>query len=448
MFSKKLAPIIILAAALIVACVSESGYEPNKTHTTTTITETPSLEKSWAEVKFDLDEMQIKFDGLIDEDEKFNPVEDKDDTDFVDLYQLYSYRNSSTLYIGLVFYDLSFTSNSIVVINLKSDKMYQILLYGDSFEFKDYGYDRKVYYHGKAKKSCTSMELVLNLDKLRDLGIETNFTIHQVSVVSKTTTFILKDDMSPGIKPFRVKKLEIEDVPGMFEELSSVHPSDAWKELDADGTIIRYHEGDKSREIVLNAIKAAKARVCSIFNCPGSVRITIYANHQEYESALGKDLPEWSVGNGRVDGIELQSPSSWEPNRNYHSPDDACRIIVHEYTHYVVANIAGDSLPRWLNEGLAVYLALQINENTITNAKISGKLIPIEDLDSSWSKNPGLAYSESGSFVRFLVENYGWDTIKEMLLELKHGEDINRVLMDTTGKTLDQLEDEWIQMIR
>ncbi|WP_202318600.1 peptidase MA family metallohydrolase [Archaeoglobus neptunius] len=444
MASKKLVLIIILAV-LIAACVGESGKSYVSSETRVPATTTMAKTQPWSsrtEAKFDLDEVHVKFDGLIDKNEEFNPVEDNDDTDFVDLYQLYSFRNSSTLYIGLTFYDLAFTSNSMVVINLKSDKMYQILLYGDSFEFKDYGYGGKVYYKGKAKKSCTSMELVLDLDKLRDMGIDTDFTIRQVSVVAKTATFTLKDSMSPGIKPFRVKKLEIEDAPGIFEGLAAVQPSNAWKELNADGVVIRYHKGDRSRDIVLNAIKAAKVRVCSIFNCPTSVKITIYANHEEYENAVGKDLPVWTVGIGRAEGIELQSPSSWGHGRNQHSPDQACQIVVHEYTHYVVANIAGSSLPRWLNEGLAVYLALQINEDRITNAMASGKLIPIEKLDDSWDKNPGLAYSESGGFVRFLVEKYGWDAISRILLE--HEKGINRVLMDVTGKTLDQLEDEWI----
>ncbi len=321
--------------------------------------------------------------------------------------------------------------------------MYQILLHGDSFEFKDYGYGGKVYYYGKFKKSCTSMELVLDLDKLERLGIDTNFTIHHVSVVAKTTAFTLKDYMSPGIKPFRVGKLEVEAAPSVFEKLSTVNPSNTWKELKAGDVVIRYHDNDRSKNIVLNAIKAAKVRVCSIFNCPNSVEVTLYANHEEYENAIGKKLPDWSVGRGDEKGIKLQSPSSWSPDRNQHSPDEACQIVVHEYVHYVVANIAGSSLPRWLNEGLAVYLALQIDENRIIDAQTSGKLIPIEDLDSNWDKNPSLAYSESGSFTKFLVEKYGWDAVNRILLELKHGESVSKALTDVTGKTLDQLEDEW-----
>ncbi len=95
MVSKKLVPIIILTVSVLVsACISDSGksYESGETHTLTTTATTPT--KAVLQIEFDLDEMHVKFDGLVEEYEKFNPIEDGDDTDFVDLYQIYSYRNS------------------------------------------------------------------------------------------------------------------------------------------------------------------------------------------------------------------------------------------------------------------------------------------------------------------------------------------------------------------
>ncbi len=92
-----------------------------------------------------------------------------------------------------------------------------------------------------------------------------------------------------------------------------------------------------------------------------------------------------------------------------------CQIVVHEYAHFVTSNIAAE-LPKWLIEGLAVYLAIQNDEGRVADAYRTGKLIPIEELEEKWLEDPGLAYSEA-------------------------------VVEDVTGKTLRQLDDEWIRSV-
>ncbi len=434
---------VVALVVLLVGCAgkpevsSKATQAPvvTRTLTTTTVTVTE---------RYDVERIHVSFDGTIDGEEKVFPVEDGKDSDSIDIYQFYAYRNDSIMYIGILFYDLAYTSNSIAVINLRSDRMYQILVYSDRFEFKNYGYGGRVYYSGVAKLSCNSVELLLNLSKLEDKGINTDFRIVQVGVVVRGYGgFTQLDRMSPGIKPYVVRALEVEESPGIFDGLTDVSSASSWREERLDGLLLRYHNGDKSRKAILSAIEVARARVCAVFECP-EVRVTVYADHEEFERAVGVELPEWSVGSGDVSGIKLQSPSSWSLERSGHSPMHVCQIVVHEYTHFVTSNIAAE-LPKWLSEGLAVYLAIQNDEGRVADAYRTGKLIPIEELEERWLEDPGLAYSEAGSFVKFLVEGYGWEAIGEILRKLGSGEGIGKAVEDVTGKTLRQLEDEWIR---
>jgi hypothetical protein len=123
--------------------------------------------------------------------------------------------------------------------------------------------------------------------------------------------------------------------------------------------------------------------------------------------------------------------------------DQVKAVGAHEDCHVLARHFWGNPHADWLDEGLAVYSDDQWWGHPLhAVAKLLDerrKLIPIAAfLNSGWRKNSDLVtYPETGSFVKFLYEKYGLNTVKEAW---KGGAgQIPRIF----GKKLDDLEREW-----
>ncbi|WP_202320504.1 hypothetical protein [Archaeoglobus neptunius] len=66
---------------------------------------------------------------------------------------------------------------------------------------------------------------------------------------------------------------------------------------------------------------------------------------------------------------------------------------------------------------MTVYIALQKDDSRVAEACLNGNLIHIPD--ERWYENPEPAYQE-GSFMAFLVEKYGWESINTITDEPGH----------------------------
>lgn len=100
-------------------------------------------------------------------------------------------------------------------------------------------------------------------------------------------------------------------------------------------------------------------------------------------------------------------------------------ILYHEYTHVLVHFMAGRNVPVWLNEGLAELSGRRIDpvqRFDLTVAVESGQLFDWHDLAKPFSGLQGdrvpLAYEQSYSLVDFMVDNYGWHNMAELLESL------------------------------
>jgi len=87
------------------------------------------------------------------------------------------------------------------------------------------------------------------------------------------------------------------------------------------------------------------------------IEVYVYKNEDYYHNAMGyPEFPDWAVGSalGKTT-ILMASPY----HAGTHDYNGALQIIVHEFVHITEAWKTGYSLPIWLNEGVATYLASQ-----------------------------------------------------------------------------------------
>ena len=180
------------------------------------------------------------------------------------------------------------------------------------------------------------------------------------------------------------------------------------------------------------------------------IQILIYGNRNDFRSALSEGAQEWTGGQAFPDyGIVV---INIEPNNLDWGKDAATHELTHQVLHQKVKGPLGDfSLPKWMDEGLAVYyenpgkLDSQFSV-PVRRAIQNDTLIPIRSLNSNFPADPAaanLSYGESWSVVDFIIRRYGKDKVAQMLQEFKAGAYYDDVLKKVLGVDVDGLETEW-----
>lgn len=126
------------------------------------------------------------------------------------------------------------------------------------------------------------------------------------------------------------------------------------------------------------------------------------------------------------------------------------QVLAHEITHAVTFRILGyqaHALPMWANEGLAKYESEDYPDadaSLLSSAAANGTLIPLSDLESSFPKdNISLAYAESASAMRFLIQHHGASAPKLMLAEMSASGSFEKAITKATGQSENEFITNW-----
>ncbi len=132
------------------------------------------------------------------------------------------------------------------------------------------------------------------------------------------------------------------------------------------------------------------------------------------------------------------------------------RAIAHELSHLVIHQVTTNpynDLPRWLDEGLAVYNEglLDVSFGTaLKRAYDAGKLISVRSLSSPFSANAdqaSLSYAESYSFVSYLISVHGQQKMLELLKLFSRGSTYDGALLTEYGFDSDGLNSRWREYV-
>ncbi len=131
-------------------------------------------------------------------------------------------------------------------------------------------------------------------------------------------------------------------------------------------------------------------------------------------------------------------------------------ILHHEFVHYYDDALGGDYTPPILVEGLAVYLSGGHYKPEAIIPRAAGLLvlnwyIPLNTLANDfYTHQHEIGYLEAGAFVSYLHETYGPGTFAEFYRTIPPPGDggdsgsLDRALQETYGKTLDEIEQDFI----
>jgi hypothetical protein len=178
------------------------------------------------------------------------------------------------------------------------------------------------------------------------------------------------------------------------------------------------------------------------------IKLFIYANHDDFLGAYSVGAQEWTGGVAFDEyGVVMITVDPREPAWG-------TTVTMHEMTHLVIHRatdnpFGGDlTLPRWLDEGIAVYSSGEIYTRAdfnylLSEAIANNQLMTLRTLSSPFSSDANeavLSYAQSGAVVDFIVETYGPEAMADLLNALAEGALYDEALQQALGTDTDGLD--------
>jgi hypothetical protein len=224
-----------------------------------------------------------------------------------------------------------------------------------------------------------------------------------------------------------------------------------WQTLENERLTLYWYNGDDSFGQSLfdranEALDTLETDVGAVIEQP--IKIFIYGGHEDLLGALQVSAQEWTGGVAFTEygvvviGIDPRQ-LDWGLNAMTH---EMTHLIIHQKT----VNPFGD-LPRWLDEGIAVY-----NENQdeldddfraiFERAVEDNELMTLRTLSSPFPADPlqaNLAYGQSGAVVKYIIDTYGSEKMANLLDIFSEGALYDEALEQALGVNTDMLDNEF-----
>jgi hypothetical protein len=304
----------------------------------------------------------------------------------------------------------------------------------------------------RADQEPTRVEL------LTHLPTEETLFVQEASVVGNsgtyTATVVSEGELVPNTT-FRYRfRVTTRSGTSLGPEATITYVDDRYEWRTLPGEIVRVHwyEGDES--FARRALEIGDRAVADVSNLLGvteeePIDFFIYASNEGLYGALGPGTRENVGGQAHADIrtlFALIEPSEID--------SDWVEVVVpHELTH-LVFNTAVDNPyhfpPRWLNEGLAVYLSegYSIGDRAqLESAARDGTLMPLDGLTGQFPTSRErflLAYAESVSAVDFFIRTHGRDTLVKLVRSYSDGRSDDEAFTAATGVDVGAFEAAWL----
>lgn len=221
-----------------------------------------------------------------------------------------------------------------------------------------------------------------------------------------------------------------------------------WQSLEQQNVTVHWYRGDQAlaQEMLGVAHESLQqmARDTGL-NLEESVGVYLY----DEPAALRVSVPG---APGWIGGIAFPEHSIVLLVASADYLPESARILRHELGHLVFTRLTFNCAatpPTWLAEGLAMNVegpdeaALAA---TLVEAIDEGRLLTLAQLEGSFSvhhRPAGLAYAQSHSLVKYLIDRYGRDQLADLMDHLAAGEPFDAALLATYGLSDEALEDDW-----
>ncbi len=228
-----------------------------------------------------------------------------------------------------------------------------------------------------------------------------------------------------------------------------------WRSLQSGPVTLYWYKGtEDSAKKLLEAAQRALEKLQEDVGVEfqGPINIYVYASRGDMRDAIpshSQVFDEATVTLGMVLSEDTVVVLGTDPNLE--------KTIAHELSHLVVGKVVesplSSQLPRWLDEGLAMYAEGELpakNALALEEALRKGKLISVRSL-SGYVGEPekvDLFYAEAYSLVEFLIKEYGKEKMREFLAEFANGSGQEEALKKVYGLSIDELDAKWSNYLK
>jgi hypothetical protein len=224
-----------------------------------------------------------------------------------------------------------------------------------------------------------------------------------------------------------------------------------WKFRQTDGIEIYWQTGDEIFiQRVYNTAKTSLESVSEVLEAqiPSPLRIIIYPNASDLQSAIQITGPKWVAGHAspEMGKIFISLPEGQNIQLEME------RQLPHEIMHLAEFQIAGPSYldqPTWLKEGLASSIELYPNpdyQRILNSAYEIGTLIPVSQFCNEFPADATgsfQAYAQSVSFTKYLQHQYGNASLRNLFLVYRNGLSCEEGFNAVYGLSLDDANINW-----
>ncbi len=232
-----------------------------------------------------------------------------------------------------------------------------------------------------------------------------------------------------------------------------------FRTLESDGFIVRMdaREAELYGNEVLGLLRKAKVVLCAKYDVPLEQPVIVEIFPEQSDFAIRTFGVPGGAGYlgvcfGRI--ITMNSPASQGGH-----PTNWKAVLWHEFCHVVTLTKTNNKMPRWLSEGISVYEELQRDPTwgqsmnpRYRQMVLDGELTPVSQLSGAFLKPASplhvqFAYYESALVVEYIVDKYGLDVLKRVLVDLGVGMPINESLGRYSG-SIAALDQEFAEFAR
>ncbi len=138
--------------------------------------------------------------------------------------------------------------------------------------------------------------------------------------------------------------------------------------------------------------------------------------------------------------------------------------LSHEYVHLVVAQRSHNTVPVWLQEGIAKFFEVRwrggrgaamslTSESLLAGALKADRLVPFDKMSPSLAKLPSaeeaqLAFAEVQTVIEYLIRQKGLESIRRLMDNMAAGKSDRRAIEDILGVPFPQFQRDWIAFVK
>lgn len=253
-------------------------------------------------------------------------------------------------------------------------------------------------------------------------------------------------------------RLTLRDGTTVSSRATTVHYNDTrlrWQTLTGEFMTVHWTDGGQAfgrRALAIgeDAVREVSALLGVTERDP--IDFYIYGDRTAFYDVIGPGARE-NVGGEAHPGIRTLFA-----NISANAVDDPWVgvVIPHEMTHLVFDSAVSNPYhypPRWLNEGVAVYLSEGLTKGdrrAVADAVRRGTIMPLRALAAQFPTTQErffLAYSESVSAVSFLVERHGRDAMIALVTSYARGVSDDEAFQAALGTDVAGFETAWLDSI-